>query len=267
MVFLHILARSSLSQKRTKAYEITQMHTNELNEKLWNAGVYLHQADLSFSPQSLRNEWEELKKRSALEAAKAKMEELVGREMDFQKSIAEVLSAANEVSKPKENLRKKMRELVVSWLLRGDLVGFGFEKPRRMDALPHQLYPELWHGRIDWFDSSLESQGLNLVQIRVLSKGMIEKVRASSAPETARLEEPVQPAKGRPTIQPQITAAFHRVMAGKNLDRAMSLKTVAEHVRLQLAQDNPELQVTEEKPSYETIRRVISPLWKENTKQ
>jgi hypothetical protein len=96
---------------------------------------------------------------------------------------------------------------------------------------------------------------------------MIETVKASNLPENRKLEEPIQPAKGRPTIQPQITAAYQHVLASKKLDKTMSLKTVAEHLRLRLAQDNPELQVTEEKPNYETIRRVISPLWKENNKQ
>ncbi|MBR9653556.1 hypothetical protein [Thalassovita aquimarina] len=243
------------------------MHTHEINEELWNAGIYLSQADRSFAPENLRKAWEEASKKSALHAMQDKMEELKETQVDFTKKLEAMLGAVNEVSRPKDDILKKMRELVVNWLKRGDLVAYGFEKPRRMASIPYELPAQLWHGRIDWFDSSLSSQSLELVQIRVLSKAMIDKVTTAALPNSETLAEPVQPAIGRPTIQPQIKAAYLSVASSEKLDKTMSLKTVAEHVRLQLAQDNPDLQVTENKPSYETIRRVISPLWKEHTKQ
>lgn len=243
------------------------MQQNDLNSTFWEAGIYLSQADRHFAPDNLRKEWEGVSKRNALEEASAKIDELKDSETDFLKAMNDVVATISDVNQPKEKLRSKMREFVVSWLLRGDLIAYAFEKPRRITSAPTSLPPHLWQGRIDWFDSSLSSQGLNLIEIRVLSNKMIETVKASSMHETIKQEKPVQPTKGRPTIQPQITAAYQAVSTTGTLDNSMSLKTVAEHVRLRLALDCPELQVTEDRPSYETIRRVISPLWKEHTKQ
>lgn len=243
------------------------MHTNELNFTFWNAGIYLNTADFRFAPENLRKEWDEASQRSALGEAKEKMEELKNSDTDFLSAWNEIAATIGNANRPKEILKKRMRDLVVNWLLRGELVAFAFEKPRRMDSLPYQLPAQLWRGQIDWFNSSLSAQGLDLVEVRLLSKHMIETVAASNVQETPPLEAPRQPAKGRPTIQPQIAAAYHQVAASEVLDEAMSLKTVSGHVRIQLAKNCPELNVTEDTPSYETIRRVISPLRKEDTKQ
>jgi hypothetical protein len=122
------------------------MHTIELNTQLWNTGVYLSKADLQFAPENFRKEWHEVSKRSALEEAKAKVDELKDGETDFLKAMNEIAAAVLDVSRPKDELLGKMRELVVDWLLRGELVAFDFEKPRRMEAVPHQLSAQLWNG-------------------------------------------------------------------------------------------------------------------------
>lgn len=237
------------------------------NTAFWRSGIPLDSALQVFSTKDLLEEWNACKDRSALRAGREKMETLKGQDVGFQELLTSSLASFNEVNTPKVDVLKKMQNVVQNRLLQNTLVGFGFDKPRKISATPHYLTVDIWHGSIDWFSNRLRSQGLEIVEIRVLDLEMVEIVRSGFLGKKSEPEPVIQPAKGRPTIRPQIVLAYQKVLGLGIIGDGMSLKTISKHVRIQLAEDNPDIEVTENKPSFETIRRIISPLWKKTNKQ
>lgn len=246
------------------------MHSNEINEKLWNTGVYLSRAYHSFAPENLQKEWEEVSKRSALKEAHAKLEELQNTQIGFAEAMNSVLGKVTEVTRPKEDLLKRMRDLVVNRLWQGDLVAFGYEKPRRMSSEVHRLPARLWNGHIDWHTSSLVSQGLELVEIRVLTQERVSKTsslfefldsygtEAQSSTDTPHVEAG---RTGRPTIKGYLEDAFAALDAAGLIDVQKPAKAHYPLVRHWLQENKPEAGATKDKPSDEGIRAHFSPLF------
>lgn len=279
----YILLHTPIIEKHTNTYKITKMHTHEINENLWNAGIYLGQADRSFAPENLRKAWEEVSKRSALKEANAKLEELKNTQTDLMAAMGALVTTANNVNQAKDDLLGKMRERVVSWLLRGDLVAFGYEKPRQMASRPHHLPPQLWNGHIDWFGSSLKSQGLELMEIRILTKSKIKVIAPEWLSTTENQERALQSAncstempqitagiKGRTTIKRYVGEAFDALLADGLIKTSKPAKANYSLVRNWLKENRPEVGADDRKPSDEGIRAHFSPLFnnlKENSKQ
>ncbi|WP_264211165.1 hypothetical protein [Leisingera thetidis] len=243
------------------------MHTDEINEQLWNAGTYLSQAYRSFAPADLRKEWETVSKRNSILEAKLKVDELLERKAKFSEAAPELIAAIRAVDGPKERLVAEMKNALVRSLIQEAVSAIGFEHPRHMTSKPVRLPAQFWQGQINWQENELKSQGLHFVEIRIVGNDTVKTLSASipaaSHPPTA----PKPPIKGRPSVQPQIKRAYLRTLASGVLTPHMSVKTVTENVRVRLAEDFPDLGVTAETPNYETFRRIVSPLWKEDKKQ
>lgn len=243
------------------------MHTNEINEKLWNAGTCLSQAPRGFAQADLRKEWETVSKRNSILEAKLKVDELLERRAEFSEAAPEVIAAIRAVDGPKERLVAEMQNALVRSLVQGAVSAIGFEHPRHMASKPVRVPAQSWQGQINWHENELKSQGLHFVEVRVVANDTVNTLNASIPAASRPPAAPQPPTKGRPSVQPQIKRAYLRTLVSGVLTPDMSVKSVAEHVRVRLAQDFPDLEVTTETPNYETFRRVVSPLWKEDKKQ
>ncbi len=255
------------------------MDSNDLNEALWNHGIFLSVSVRAFAPQNLRKKFEEADKISALEEGKKKVEELENSDADLPTAFVTFLSAVNEVIGPRDKLRAEMQTLVMGWLQRGDLVGFGYEKPRQMASRVHEIPAQLWHGNLNWIESSLSAQGLELVQIRVLHSTKKEQLTKEFGLRTDALVEGNIDAKipqveaaetGRPTIRGFIEDSFEALLADGLIEVQKPAKAHYPLVRSWLMRNKPEANATETTPSNEGIRRHFSPLFndlKKNHKQ
>lgn len=243
------------------------MHTNELNEQLWNAGTYLSQAPRSFAQADLLKEWETVSKRNSIQEAKLKFDELQERKARFSEAAPELIAAIRAVDGPKERLLAEMKNALVHSLIQGAVSAIGFEHPRHMVSKPVSVPAQSWQGQINWHENELKSQGLHFVEVRVVANDTVNTLNTSIPAASRAPIAPRPPIKGRPSVRPQINRAYIRTLASGVLTPDMSVKTVVEHVRVRLAQDFPDLEVTAETPNYETFRRIVSPMWKEDKKQ
>lgn len=250
---------------------------NELN--YWRTGIPMHHAPIHFAPIQMRDEWEALSQVNALEVAQKHMAEAEARNVSGFDLLGSILQGANSVLAPRNKILDAARADLLKRIQARLYLAYGFEAPRTLAATPVHIPSAYWRGTVKWEQSELISESLRFVEIRLIDCADARLIAAaaqehaaqtpttSPPPETESLTEPTRPIIGRPTIRPQIFEAFYKLLTSDALTPDMSMKTIAQHVRQQLAHDYPDLPVTNSSPNYETIRRVISPHWGKNTKQ
>jgi hypothetical protein len=236
---------------------------SETLTKLWQAGVPLARSWQTYAHPSVKAEWKKLWETSYMETLAANAKELSKTDLSASEKILQAFTEPNKIMQARSELMSKMQSNILGYIRDGHLFALGFEPPRTLSAAPVEIPLTLWSGKPNWETSTLSAQGLTLIEVRLTTKRIRAEITEISREELNPTAKPV----GRPTIRPQIVAAYHAVQtSGPCLD-GMHVKSVAGLVREQLARSCPELQVTAEKPSYEAIRRVISPLLKKNNKQ
>lgn len=141
------------------------------------------------------------------------------------------------------------------------LYGFGYELPRSLSSVPVAIPKEAWAGKCDWTNGTLTYRGLEFVDIRlttnrirneVLERGFVDKT-------------PTNPA-GRPGVGPAIKSAFHTLQNEGQIDPNASLLSHYPKIKAWLELNKPDLPVPPAHIYNETIRKYISPLFKDLSK-
>lgn len=171
--------------------------------------------------------------------------------------MLKVQKTATAASEKGTAIQRQLDRRIMNMILGLELRCFAFEFPRTFASEPVEMRIEHWTVQPNWETGEFSGNRLRLIELRVLPQGDPTNVLIASK----------SPALGRPTLRPHIVIAFQDVLASGVLSKDMSLKTISEHVREQLSKMNVGSEVTENKPNFETIRRVISPLWSDHNKQ
>lgn len=101
-----------------------------------------------------------------------------------------------------------------------DLISYGFVFPRKADDCPIEIPPDLWQCAIDWKKSEIEGHGLKLSGVRLLPASWVPKILV----ETAKANiESIRP--GRPSLRPEIEAAYAALRAADRIDLSRSLSS------------------------------------------
>lgn len=225
--------------------------------QLWESGVYLSKAPYAYAHEELKEQYDQAFKASAFQTY---FESLRLASEQGKTGVDALSDAANDAT-PLRNEQTKARDAVEAFakhhLLKGNLIAYGFEPPRRVESQPHQISAECWSGSIRWQKSTLSAQGLVFEEIRVVSRSVQERVLTKDQMEY----EPTKP-QGRPTVGPAIEAAFLALNKAGEIDATASQSSHYPRVRSWLAANFPDLKTPPSKISEKTLYRYFSPLFR-----
>jgi hypothetical protein len=121
------------------------------------------------------------------------------------------------------DLRQELEAEVIAQLRSGDLIGIGFDTPRRSDELPKQVPADIWNiASVKWARDEVQGSGLHMSAVRI------------TRPKQAQWKEP-----GRPGTQTLVEAAFVQLIAEGKIDLQRSIKSHFEVVRERIWRNNP----------------------------
>lgn len=225
---------------------------------LWQRGIYLGKAPFAFAPKAEKEEYGRLHDASALQAASEAAQAAAAAKSDI--SFLEGLNAAVRGARPIASARadwdNRMRKFVLHHLKHGNLYAFGFEPPRRMDSQPVEVPATYWSGTIRWDKASLSVQGLEFVEIRIVSRQLRNQLL-----ERGNVEVTAVSSVGRPTVGPSVQAAFKALEKAGEIDLSASQQSHFPKVRSWLETNFPNLSVPAAKISDKTIHKYFSPLF------
>lgn len=226
-------------------------------------------AAIHFAPPEVQKAWKDALSKLAIVEGKKHLEASRDEIQDTTDAISVFLNGMGSVFTSRTEVLNPARSNLITRLKNRNMIALAYEPPRKVSSQPLFIPQNYWTGDIGWDKAELTFQSLRFIEVRVLSYEMVEALNKKFAAKDEAIREISKPQKGRPTIRPQITKAFEHLHSKGTFDSRMSIKHASEYIRQQLEISYPELNVTEDKPSFEAIRRVISPLIKEvkNNKQ
>ncbi len=107
---------------------------------------------------------------------------------------------ASKLTNEESEILRLLNERLTRFLTNGQLIGLGYALPRTPDAKAVQIPPDVWAGWIHWEKDKVEGNGLKFIAVRI--------VRPVAPTQSKKVERPTETAKGRPSRQQQIEAAF-----------------------------------------------------------
>lgn len=178
-------------------------------------------------------------------------------EDNLAKVFTQALTEPRRILDARADLEKRLKANIRAYIKQGFLHGFGFETPRRVASVPVEIPKEAWAAQCDWNASTLEFRGLNFVDVRLTTT----RYREESVRGQVILQAPTkQP--GRPTVGPDIEAAFHALLEAGEIDIEKSQLSHFSKVATWLEINRPELSVAAGDISEKTFRSHLSPLFK-----
>ncbi|UWR48392.1 hypothetical protein [Phaeobacter inhibens] len=220
---------------------------------LWQRGVRLNQAPYSFAPKADKEEHQRLHKVSAIDAMAASMKSMKIEGRSGPSVVQEILEGPQKILSARAEWDDRMRKFILYHLKQGNLFGYGFEPPRKMDSQPVEIPASYWNGRIQWDKAGLSSQGLELIEIRVVSRQLRDTVL-----NVGNEDHTAPPAAGRPTVGPAIKAAFVALQKAGEINVLASQQSHYPRVRAWLKQNVPNLSVPAEEISDKTMQKHFS---------
>jgi hypothetical protein len=236
------------------------------NNELWERGIHLSRAPFAYAPKSEKEEHKRLHGVSAIEAATKAVEETQTSGTTGLETFKAMIGASNPILTARTDWNVRMRAFILHHLEHGNLFAYGFEPPRRMDSQSIELPTAYWKGNIRWDKAILSAQGLEFVEIRILSK----QLRNELAAEPSAHAELEKPQAGRPSIKLHIHEAFSDLENSGNIDINVSAKSHYPLIREHMRKTHPDLYPKDRKLGDEGIRYHFSPLFnelKKNRKQ
>ncbi|NKX37371.1 hypothetical protein HGG70_05405 [Rhodobacteraceae bacterium R_SAG4] len=225
---------------------------------LWERGYRLNKSAYLFSPAAERDNYDRLHSidymSMANDAAKAAL--LVGK--NARDTGMAATQAASDLAKARLDWRNRRQGVVLNGLQNAQLIAYGFEPPRRMDGQPVEIPATYWTGRVQWDECKLTVQGLEFIEIRIVTPQVRDEVLKPS-----KIETPEAQATGRPSIKPLIEEAFHALLSDGLIDPTKSAKAHYPVVRQWLQSNKPEAGANATSPTDEGIRKYFSPLFRD----
>lgn len=158
---------------------------------------------------------------------------------------------------------KQLQSIVRHWLLRGALVAYGYEKPRRIADLPQVIPTDVWKGTIDWTASGVRGAGIDALEVRVLHPTWIDALRQRTVAQFAATSLAKPNSKGRPSLKQEIIECYRELERGGHIDLNAPMKRCYPAIRRALAAKFENRSGQIEELSDETIRARISPLFRD----
>lgn len=225
--------------------------------KLWQRGMTLYWAQKKLAEPSVIESVKRQAKESAEKSERAKADgqrfsisqdrnSPEARELFFSgmKNMFESLSFTIAGDQPlRENIQEK--------LLRGHLVGYGFEPPRRVTNEPHAIPRETWNGKINWDKSEVSHEGLSFIAVRVINSHSLppDQPKALVAPA---------PRQGRPSVQHLIDDTYQAMRNGGDVDFGTSKAAIYREVRSRVRADHPDNFKRDDAPTDKTLAKYLA---------
>jgi len=233
---------------------------------LWRAGVYVGRSWVTYAHPDLKARWDALKEESAIDAFAKGMEQAATSEAARFEKFNQAFAGTRDILTKRAALKNELQKNILGYVAKGYLHGFGYELPRSTAALPVAIPKSAWSGRLDWDNSALSYQGIELCAVRLttnrIRNEILDRGHVPPAPSTK--------ARGRPSIGPDIEAAFHALNRAGEIDPSKSAKSHFVKIRKWLELNRPNLLVPAASISSEAIRAHFAPLFnglKKNRKQ
>tara|TARA_R100001132_G_C3258011_1_gene83036 strand:+ start:36 stop:797 length:762 start_codon:yes stop_codon:yes gene_type:complete len=225
---------------------------------VWEAAIPSNKARTAFLPQDIRDKESALPRADLLSALTAATEAGQG---DWQNAVQQYLNPMNQANAQRAEILEKGAQAVVQWVKAGDILAVAFEKPRSVDCVPVRLKWE-WlkdNPRFIWEKGTLSVEGLSFVEVRFITRKRAVKVLDEQSQDAAQttIENVFPPSKpvGRPAMMPKIVHALEVLDKAGEIDRTASMKSHFNNIRQWLMTHCSELNVTEDSPGDDVLRR------------
>lgn len=232
--------------------------TNDQLNSLWRNGVSVRSAWVRYAVPALKERWEELQKSSAISALEDGMTKASAMEADAVTKIQMLLEGPQKILEARNTLRQNLQENILKYIAGGHLHAFGFEPPRRVASTPIAIPKEAWSGRCNWDEGKLSYSGMEFIEVRLTTNRIRNEIL-----ERGHVDSTPMRAPGRPSVKPDIEAAFHALNKAGEIDPMASQMSHYPKVRRWLELHRPDLDVPPGQINLETIRRIISPFFNE----
>jgi len=230
--------------------------TIEQMERLHRSGVSLSKSWLFFAHPDLKAQWEELQKKSAIDALSKGIESAANIDGDAATKVTHALAESQKILTVRGDLENKLKANILSYVSDGHIHGFGYELPRSLSSAPVAIPKAAWSGKCGWEKGTLNFRGLEFVDVRlttnrirneILERGVVDKTPTSPA--------------GRPGVRAAIEEAFHALQNAGQIDPDATQASHYPKVRAWLELNKPDLRVPPASISNKTFYRYFSPLF------
>lgn len=229
--------------------------------------------DDCFPPGSQREDFEESKyNAAAIMSFYSKELKPDASGMDVLRSISEAMAQARSLDEGRQRLWEQGQALIARAMKSGDIRAFGFENPRSIKDLPVELdYTDLATAEsFRWSKGVYKSHGVHVIEVRFMAQVRMQELLTQSAQTSPVVHElPAEtdrPSKGRPTIRPQVEAAFQALSQAGKIDLNAPRKHNFPLIKQWIVKNCSELPVSNGVPSDEAIRRILKPLFEKAEK-
>ncbi|WP_170385464.1 hypothetical protein [Ruegeria atlantica] len=206
----------------------------------------------------MKERWEKLQKSSAIGALEDGMTKASAMEADAVTKIQMLLEGPQKILEARNTLRQNLQENILKYIAGSHLHAFGFEPPRRVASTPVAIPKAAWSGRCNWDEGKLSYRGMEFIEVRLTTNRIRNEIL-----ERGHVDSTPTRAPGRPSVKPDIEAAFHALNKAREIDPTASQMSHYPKVRRWLELHRPDLDVPPAQINSETIRRIISPFFNE----
>lgn len=227
--------------------------------KLWEKSFWLSKSAETFATHVYKDEWKAALERRGdklwFEELKASAVEAKESGKDGLESLHHAVMSLHDKSTPQTNLLARAKETLVVHLLSGTYRGFGFDRPRTLDTNPVRIPAECWKGVVSWSANELSYRSLKFREVRV------RMMPEANDPVLKDLYKTAPVKAGRPSVGPDIEAAFHALNKAGEIDPKASQMSHYPKFRRWLELNRPNLPVPPARISNNTLQKFFSPLF------
>ncbi len=230
---------------------------NEILRDLWNTGTWMQDVWRAYADSEKLDRYKALYAQSAIELFSHPP--AFAEDASPMAKLDTLLMAPQILFAQRAEVTRGMQEDLRRLLCAGKLVALGFEPPRKEASMPLLIPANYWPlrdtpGLSQWSKNTLKYASLIFVDVRIVSKQKLEAALPTSTPQPAQM--------GRPSVNREIKLACLELIDAGRIETALSMKAHYPIIRDHLAQGGLDLPVPPSKINDETIRLVLSPLFK-----
>jgi len=226
--------------------------SNQPLNLLWQNGVLLSNAWLTYAHPDLKAKWDAAHQKSAMTAFERGAEAVEGPVSD---AFMFGIDGAQVILAERAGIKKQLQTNILSYLKNGKAFAYAFDLNRTLKSEPVEIPEAVWRGRINWEQSKVSFQSLHFKEVRLTTANVRKRVlNVAPVPVVAKT-------KGRPGIAPDVVAAFKALHQEGKIDVSKSAKFHFPMIREYLQTTHPDRFPTSKKVGSEGIRAHFSPLF------
>jgi hypothetical protein len=218
----------------------------------------MSRAWVTYAAPDLKDNWEELKKPSAMDAFEKGLAKASTSNAETVAKAKMIFEEPQKILAERSLLKTKLQKNILGYVAGGHLHGFGYEMPRRLSDAPAAIPKAAWAGHCDWNEGRLSYRGLEFVDVRLTTNRIRNEVLERGTVDTT----PIRP-NGRPSVAPAVKAAFHALNTAGEIDPEAPQMSHYPKVRRWLELNHPDLPVPPAHMSDKTIHKYFSNLFNE----